>query len=76
MRQSRWHSFLESVTSTAIGFVVSMVILELVNRLWGLELDLGDNVVITSIFTIASVMRSYLVRRFFNWWHHRVKKIV
>ncbi len=76
MRQSRWHSFLESVTSTAIGFFVSMLILELVNRLWGLDLNLSDNVAITSIFTAASVLRSYLVRRFFNWWHFRVEKIV
>jgi len=53
-----------------------MLILELVNRLWGLDLDLSDNVMITAIFTIASVLRSYLVRRGFNWWHHRVKTIV
>ena len=76
MRQTRWHSFLESVTSTAIGFFVSMLILELVNRLWGLDLSLDDNVAITSIFTAASVLRSYLVRRLFNWWHFRVEKIV
>jgi len=76
LMQSRWHSFLESVISTAIGFFVSMLILEFVNRLWGLDLDLSDNVMITAIFTIASVLRSYLVRRGFNWWHHRVKTIV
>jgi hypothetical protein len=71
MRQSRFASFVESVTSTAIGFFVSMLILEIVNRLWGLDLGLDDNVAITSIFTAASVLRSYLVRRFFNWWHHK-----
>ena len=76
MRQSRFASFIESITSTLIGFFVSMLILELVNRLWGLDLNLSDNVAITSIFTAASVLRSYLVRRFFNWWHFRVEKIV
>jgi hypothetical protein len=76
MKQSRFASFLESVTSTAIGFVVSMLILEIVNRLWGLALGLDDNVAITSIFTAASVLRSYWVRRFFNWLHHRDKTIV
>jgi len=71
MKQTRTASLGESVTSTAIGFVVSMVILEAVNRLWGLSLSLTDNVAITSLFTIASVLRSYLVRRLFNWWQHR-----
>jgi len=73
LMQTRFASFIESVTSTAIGFVVSMGILEIVNRLWGLALGLDDNVAITSIFTAASVLRSYLVRRGFNWWHHRDK---
>jgi len=67
--QSRLASFVESLASTALGFIVSMGILELVNRLWGLRLDLGDNFLITSIFTLASILRSYLVRRFFNWYH-------
>ncbi|RPJ87103.1 MAG: hypothetical protein EHM18_02855 [Acidobacteria bacterium] len=61
----------ESLASTAIGFVVSMGILEGVNRVWGLDIGLVDNVAITSLFTVASVARSYLVRRWFNWYHHR-----
>ena len=71
MKQSRKASLAESVSSTAIGFAVSMGILEGVNQVWGLDLNLVDNVAITALFTVASVLRSYLVRRFFNWWHHR-----
>lgn len=71
MKQSKRASLVESVVSTSIGFVVSMGILEGVNQIWGLRLNLTDNVAITSIFTAASVLRSYLVRRLFNWWHHR-----
>jgi len=71
VKQSKRASLVESVVSTSIGFVVSMGILEGVNQIWGLRLNLTDNVAITSIFTAASVLRSYLVRRLFNWWHHR-----
>jgi hypothetical protein len=71
VKQSKKASLVESVVSTSIGFVVSMGILEGVNQIWGLSLNLTDNVAITSIFTAASVLRSYLVRRLFNWWHHR-----
>jgi len=71
MRQSRKASMAESLASTAIGFVVSMGILEGVNQLWGLHIGLVDNVAITCLFTVASVIRSYWVRRYFNWYHHR-----
>lgn len=73
MKQSKRASLAESVSSTALGFVVSMGILEGVNQVWDLSLGLGDNVAITTLFTVASVLRSYGVRRFFNWLQHRAK---
>jgi len=76
VKQSRYASFVEATTSTVVGFIVSVGVLEIVNRLWSLALDLGDNVTITCIFTVASIIRSYGVRRFFNWYHHRDGKIV
>lgn len=71
MKQSRKASLAESIISTALGFVVSMGILEFVNQVWGLALSLTDNMAITALFTVASVLRQYVVRRGFNWWHHR-----
>jgi len=71
MRQTRFASFTEAVTSTIIGFILSMFILAAVSWLWALDIDLTDNFLITSLFTVASVVRSYLVRRAFNWYHHR-----
>ena len=71
MKQSRKASLAESITSTAVGFGVSLAILEGVNQVWDLSLGWDDNLVITGIFTAASVLRSYLVRRGFNWFQHR-----
>lgn len=69
--QSRSFSLLETIVSTAIGFLVSMAVLELVNQAWNLQLRAHDNFLITCIFTIASLLRGYGVRRAFNWYHHK-----
>jgi len=75
MRQSRLASAVEASTSTAVGFVVSVFVLAGVNWLWNLHLSVTDNLLITCIFTAASILRSYLVRRLFNWWHHKNEPI-
>ena len=64
--QSRRLSAIETATNIAVGFVVSLVITDVVMPLFGHDVTIGQNVVITSIFTVASVVRSYALRRLFN----------
>jgi len=64
--QSRRLSAIETATNIGVGFVVSLVITDLVMPLFGHDVTLGQNVVITSVFTVASVVRSYALRRLFN----------
>jgi len=64
--QSRLGSFLETCANIAIGFVVSVLITAVVMPAYGHAVTLGDNVQITAIFTVASIVRGYFVRRFFN----------
>jgi hypothetical protein len=71
MSQSRIGSMAETLLNIAIGFAVSVVITALVLPAYGHHVTLGDNISITTIFTVASVIRSYLVRRFFNYWSHK-----
>lgn len=71
MTQSRLASLLETCTSIAIGFVVSVIITAVVMPAYGHHVTLGQNLQITAIFTVASIVRGYYVRRLFNWWHHR-----
>jgi hypothetical protein len=59
----------ETIVSTVLGYLVALALLYLVNAVWNLHLALADNLVITGLFTIASLARGYLVRRFFNWYH-------
>lgn len=63
--QSHAHSWLESATNVAIGFFVSLVITAIVLPAFGHNVTLAENVAMTSIFTVASLIRGYFVRRFF-----------
>ena len=69
--QSRFHSAVETIVSTAVGFILSLIILWLLTSHYGWESSTPRNVLVTGIFTIASLLRGYFVRRFFNWLHHR-----
>jgi hypothetical protein len=66
MTQSRIDSFMEAVTNTAIGFVVSLITWAIVAYALSIPMTWGKNLEITGIFTVVSVARSYLLRRAFN----------
>lgn len=69
MSQTRIMSLVETLVGIAIGFLVSVIITALVMPAYGHHVSLGDNLQITCIFTVASVIRGYVVRRaFVNWW--------
>ena len=68
MTQSRRMSLIETCASIAIGFVVSVIITALVMPAYGHDVTLADNIQITLIFTVASIVRGYAVRRLFVKW--------
>lgn len=66
--QSRRHSALESLTNIAVGIVVSWLAVW-----WVLTLPLtaGQAATIsTALCTLWSFVRSYFIRRLFNWIAH------
>jgi len=66
MTQLRRHSALETLTSTFIGFWISYWLNYFLLPAFGHSVTHSENFWITIIFTIASLIRSYLLRRFFN----------
>lgn len=66
MGQSKLESFIEAITNTVVGFIISAIIQYLVFKYYGIHLDLVSNFIIISTFTVASVLRSYIIRRVFN----------
>lgn len=68
MSQSKLASMVEVATNMAVGFIVSVYAQAVIFPLYGFStLTIKENVQIVTIFTIISMVRSYLVRRFFNW---------
>jgi len=64
--QKKKHSLIESVTNTVIGFLISLLIQLIIYPVMGIPVTLSQNFVITAIFTIASILRGYVIRRLFN----------
>lgn len=64
--QTRLMSLIESVANIVVGYGVAVITQLLVFPLFGLAASLSDNLVIGLIFTIASLARSYALRRLFN----------
>ena len=64
--QTKKQSLTESLTNTAIGYVISLLSLFVILPILGIESSTSKNIVITLYFTIISIVRSYVLRRFFN----------
>lgn len=65
--QTKWGSLLEQVCNVGSGFLVSLVLWQgVLAPLWGYEVTFADNLGITTIFTVVSVLRGYAWRRWFN----------
>ena len=67
--QSRLGSFLESLANVAIGYGVAVGAQILVFPLFGVVIPMSSNLLIAIIFTLVSLVRSYLLRRLFNLLH-------
>lgn len=68
--QSKGWSWIESIGNTVIGYLVALAAQLIVFPALGLEVSLAQNLLIGLIFMGISTIRSYLLRRLFNWLHH------
>lgn len=65
--QSHRMSLIESLSNVVVGFGVSMLANLLILPLFGYSPGLVDAGLIGAVFTVISLIRSYLMRRLFNW---------
>ena len=70
--QTKRSSLIETLINVAIGFVVSMLLTSIVFPAYGHAINLNQNIQITAIFTVASIIRGYCIRRWFNSYIHRI----
>jgi membrane protein implicated in regulation of membrane protease activity len=64
--QSRKSSFIEAVMNVAIGFIISFIAQLIIYPAYGARFTLLDNLQIGILFTLLSLLRSYVIRRWFN----------
>lgn len=63
-------SFVEAIANVAVGYGVAVTTQMLVFPWFGLQTTLFDNLAIGGIFTVASISRSYFLRRLFERLRH------
>jgi hypothetical protein len=66
MTQTRLGSLIEALFNTVIGLAVSMVANHLVFPAFGFHPSVGQNITISVIYTVISLVRQYILRRWFN----------
>lgn len=66
MTQTKLGSLYEAVFNVLVGFAINFVANLCVLPLFGFNITLTQNLAIGAIFTVISVARSYLIRRYFN----------
>ena len=64
--QTKYQSLIESFINILIGYLTALLSQVLIFPLFDIDVSLQDNLLIGLYFTIISLLRSYLVRRYFN----------
>ena len=67
-RQTRRMSLVESIANTGAGFLVSLVLQLSLFSLMAIEATATQHLTMSGVFTLASLVRGYLMRRVFIWW--------
>ena len=64
--QSKKDSLIESLTSTTIGWLIGVILNLTVLPLFDYDITVVDSLWVSLIFTVVSVIRDYVIRRWFN----------
>jgi len=68
MHQTKRQSFIETCTQTAIGWFVSLLTWYAVlwTNIFDVNMSFTENLQLTTIFTVVSIARGYIIRRFYD----------
>jgi len=69
--QTKWMSFFEAASGSALGFGIAWIANFVVLPWFGYHPSIVEAFELTAIFTAISVIRVFLWRRAFNWWQLR-----
>lgn len=66
MTQTKLGSFIESLMNVAIGYFVALLSQVMVFPMFGIHVSIQTNLGIGAWFTLISIVRSFVIRRWFN----------
>lgn len=69
--QSRLESLIEAAINVALGYMVALGAQLVVFPWFSINIPMSSNIAIGIIFTLVSLVRSYLLRRLFNYLHKK-----
>jgi len=64
--QAKLISVIESVINTFTGLVINFCLSLLIYPILNIPVKLHQNIIIVIIFTGTSILRNYIIRRYFN----------
>jgi len=64
--QSKKLSLIETLVQTFVGLFVSFYIQIVIYPALEIEVNLNQNLIITFVFFVASIVRGFIIRRIFN----------
>ena len=64
--QSKRLSIVEAVTNTIVGLLTSFCIQLVIYPALDIDVKISQNIIITFVFFIVSILRSYFIRRIFT----------
>ncbi len=67
--QTRLESLIEAAINVVLGYTIALGAQLLVFPWFNIHIPMSSNIAIGIIFTLVSLVRSYALRRLFNWLH-------
>jgi len=74
MKQSKIGSLVEASLNATIGYVVAVLSQIVIFPMFGVNIPLSDDLLIGGCFTVISITRSYIIRRWFEGKIHKLTK--
>ena len=72
--QTKKESLLEILISVTIGWLIGFISNMVILPLFGYPISVADSIYISILFTLISIIRGYIVRRYFNWQEYKKEK--
>ena len=72
IKQSKLESVIEIGIGTITGMVMAFSIVQILEPFMAYQMPVADNILLTTVLTVVSLIRKYVIRRFFARELHKV----